>query len=368
MPPPPLTRLLFTDIDGTIVHYPEARADWGAPVAGASGGDGGADVGGGDRVAWVDKVCATWAMACARVAQGARLAPTDRPSPLQATGATHPLLLLPPSTTGKRGAISLKTLALLSDAGKGGTAVVVLSGARTTTLSARLAFLPSALAVASENGGRLWWLDQDRPTLVPLREDAAWRDRHAAAAGPRENDCAAPADREGPLWDAYRALQAAGWSPDASGYATAFRLPVKPPHTEADARAALASLPPCLASTFNLGCADVYPATSGKRAVAEHVALRLGIRLADAAFLCDDDNDLDLAAAVGRAFAVGATHASVAAAVEAAPARWWVAENGGTLAADAAVEAALAWLARPAAAGAGSAAAGWGPARARARA
>lgn len=343
MPPPACARLLFTDIDGTIVHYPDAQARWGAPKSGAAWGADSNDGGDGDRVEWVDKVGQ-------RRGRGRRDARAWRPcratprTPRQATGDAHPLLLLPPSTTGKRGAISLKTLRLLASAPAGGVGVVVVSGARTATLAARLAFLPPALAVASENGGRLWWADPERPTLARLREDTAWRDRHAASAGPRAGDGKKPEDREGPLWDAYRQFKALGWSPDASGYTTAFRLPVAPPHTASDARAALASLPPCLASTFNLGCADVYPATSGKRAVAEHVASSAGARVTASAFLCDDDNDLDLAAVVGRAFAVGATHASVREATAADPGRWWVAQGEGTLAADAAVEAALAWL------------------------
>ena len=155
-------------------------------------------------------------------------------------------------------------------------------------------------------------------------------------------------------------MEEEGWSPDASGYSTSFRLPLssststaKPKNpnggdtnikkTEQDLDLVLASLPPCLSSSRNLGCADIYPVTSGKEAVGRYVAATLGVGLEECAFLCDDDNDLPLAAAVGRAFVVGVTHPSVERAIakEARKGHYWtITELEGTLAADAAVEAA----------------------------
>ena len=312
MPP---TRLLFTDIDGTLVHYPHAFDAWGAAAPSAGGGN--------DpnrESEWVD-----W---------------TDTE-----TGALHRVLNLPPSSTGKRGTISERTLRLLADAhAQGDVAVVIVSGARSTTLSSRLPCLPPATALAAENGGRLWWHRQDRPTLAQLEEDASWRDAHAAGAGPRANDALAPLHRSGPLWDAYRAFISDGWTPDASGYTTSFRLPHRAGKTEADLDAALARLPPTLTHSRNLGCADVYPVTSGKEAVGAYVAEKLGIGLASAAFLCDDDNDLALASRVGRAFVVSTTHDAVTAALKARPHHYWTTREAATRAADAAVEAALAWL------------------------
>ena len=275
---------------------------------------------------------------------------TPLPIPLsslfQSTNHPHRLLLLPPSTTGKRGAISENTLTALAAAhARGRVAVVVLSGARSTTLFTRLPFLPPCTAVASENGGCLWWRVPDRPTLAQLEEDGAWRERHAAATGPRSNDALPPLHRTGPLWDAYRRCISDGWTPDASGYCTAFRLPLKGGKTERDLDAVLATLPPgVLTHSRNLGCADVYPVTSGKDQVGRYVCEKLGIDLETTAFLCDDDNDLALASRVGRAFVVSVTHDAVAAAVKAAPDRHWTTEERGTKAADAAVGAALAWL------------------------
>ncbi len=268
-------------------------------------------------------------------------------------------------------------------------AVVIVTGARMTTLCRRLPFLPACDAVAAEGGGRLFWTSRTfpkaegaeaglpppgssspvpPPTLCDLREDMAWRMRHAAAAGtPSANEGVPPREREGVLWDAFRRLEAEGWAPDASGYSTSFRLPLPKVDaeegggkcgrgngsgkTERDLDLALRSLPPCLSSSRNLGCADVFPSTSGKEAVGRHAAAALGVPLSDCAFLCDDDNDLPLAAAVGRAFVVGATHPSVARAIAAEggtkgekEGHFWTTGLEGTLAADAAVKAAGAHL------------------------
>jgi len=328
-------------------------------------------------------------------------------SPTQADPSrVHRLLRLPPSSTGLCGVISEKTLRKLAEIRRAGesekkkkttTLLVIVTGARMTTLCRRLPFLPACDAVAAEGGGRLFWAssafpkggageangngnggggDDEQPstssslpppTLCDLREDTAWRMRHAAAAGPPStNEGLSPRQREGALWEVFRRLEEEGWSPDASGYSTSFRLPLLSKSkstsnsdananadsktgdkTEQDLDRVLSSLPPCLSSSRNLGCADIFPATSGKEAVGRHVAATLGVDLRNCCFLCDDDNDLPLAAAVGRAFVVGATHPSVERAIAEAEAegedgRFWTVGNGleGTLAADAAVEAA----------------------------
>lgn len=55
-------------------------------------------------------------------------------------------------------------------------------------------------------------------------------------------------------------------------------------------------------STINLGKADVYPVHSGKANAALHIAKQMGADIKDCAFLCDDDNDIDLAKVVGKAY------------------------------------------------------------------
>jgi 3-deoxy-D-manno-octulosonate 8-phosphate phosphatase KdsC-like HAD superfamily phosphatase len=80
------------------------------------------------------------------------------------------------------------------------------------------------------------------------------------------------------------------------------RLAPTPGKTEADMAAAIAGRPAGLKCTFNLGVADFYPAAAGKEGAAAHLLARWGGAPAGAAHLCDDDNDLPLAAMVGRAF------------------------------------------------------------------
>lgn len=81
-----------------------------------------------------------------------------------------------------------------------------------------------------------------------------------------------------------------------------YRLMKTPGKSQAEMDAAIARRPSSLSSTINLGVVDFYPAASGKEGAAEHIMRRMGVDRARTAFLCDDDNDLVLAARVGKAF------------------------------------------------------------------
>ena len=115
-----------------------------------------------------------------------------------------------------------------------------------------------------------------------------------------QDECEAEA-RQGLLWDVCREFVASGFTVDTDSYATCFRAGPGTATPEA-LDAALATLPPGLTSTYNLGKADVYPSTSGKAAAGVYIAARFGASPADVVFLCDDDNDIELANAVGRAY------------------------------------------------------------------
>lgn len=80
------------------------------------------------------------------------------------------------------------------------------------------------------------------------------------------------------------------------------RLCATPGKSRQDMEAAIAARPPSLKCSFNLGVADFYPAATGKEGAAAHLLARWGCDAASSAHLCDDDNDLPLAAMVGRAF------------------------------------------------------------------
>lgn len=46
----------------------------------------------------------------------------------------------------------------------------------------------------------------------------------------------------------------------------------------------------------------MYPSASGKEGAAAHLMQKWGAKAGDCVLLCDDDNDLELAAAVGKVF------------------------------------------------------------------
>jgi hypothetical protein len=192
--------------------------------------------------------------------------------------------MLPPSSTGARGAISARSLRLYAAVRALGVPLVVISGCRAATLLQRLPCLPAADAYVCESGGRIFYPSKAFPTAAPLEEDLEWRRSLEAATGPAAQ-AGPPAERRGALWACFARLQAAGFACDAASYTTAFRL-----------RGALAEvrslLSPELAAAENLKHVDVYPAASGKRNAALHLMRRFGADPAAAAFLCDDDNDV----------------------------------------------------------------------------
>lgn len=58
------------------------------------------------------------------------------------------------------------------------------------------------------------------------------------------------------------------------------------------------------------GVADFYPSISGKDGVAIYLMQRFGVTAERTALLCDDDNDMKLAALVGKAFLPSISHVS----------------------------------------------------------
>ncbi|KAF8055736.1 hypothetical protein HT031_006640 [Scenedesmus sp. PABB004] len=232
--------------------------------------------------------------------------------PSQLQEVVGELLLLPQSATGRLGVISRLTLEKAAALRAAGGAFVLVSGARTSTVLQRLPFLPAADAVVAENGGRIWYPDPQGLTACPLVEDLEWRQQLAAVAGPPGQDVRPPLEREGVLWEWYRELHRQGWRLDSNSYSTCFRLTPTPGRGEAELRAAVAAAPPGVASSVNLGVTDFYPAASGKQGAAARLMARWGVQADRCGHLGDDDNDLALAAAVGKAFlpSVGAQPSS----------------------------------------------------------
>lgn len=230
---------------------------------------------------------------------------------------------LPASSSGLCAHISLQTLTLVTSL-KTRCRFALVSGMRTSTFLQRRSFLPTSDAYAVESGGRIF---HSFSLTGELEEDVSWRQRHSAA--PASEDALPPLERAGALWDALRVFHEAGFVCDTRGYSTAFRVRVA--ETESfRARKLLDCLPASLSWALNLGCIDVHPASSGKRAAAEHLSELYGVSLSSTFFLCDDDNDVELTQACGHAFVVGVNAPRLAAAIASAPHRYTVARSRGS--------------------------------------
>jgi hypothetical protein len=231
--------LVFSDLDGTLIHYPEKASN---------GNDG--------------------------------------------------VLKLPPSSTGMRGEISSKTLSLAQGIRKRGKMLILISGMRTTTLLNRLPFLPRADAYCSEAGGRIFYPTDDlgkgfsvKPKHYDgateedvkefgLVEDMEWRQLMESYTGKFDLDdpfsssatiVPRPMDtRDGVLWEFARFLIEKGYVLDTKGYSACFRVNKKQQTVlRADDFQALLDgrIVPFsgLGSSVNLNCIDVYPSISGKK-------------------------------------------------------------------------------------------------------
>mmetsp|Transcript_13692 Transcript_13692/g.29809 ORF Transcript_13692/g.29809 Transcript_13692/m.29809 type:complete len:382 (-) Transcript_13692:165-1310(-) len=283
-------RILFSDVDGTLVHYP-------ARLRGS--GDG--------------------------------------------AGVHGAMMHLPPSSTGSRGVLSVETLRLCHRLRReGGVPVVLVSGMRATTLSGRLPYLPRADAYCCESGGRIFYprtqedeggddggkeggtvaVPHPYPGLADgkpfsLVEDMEWRARIEEVAGPF--DSKPIGERDGKLWEFARELQKQGYKIDDRGYSAAFRVnrrhqPAELAETFDDFIARYSrkeGVPNDLDCSTNLGCVDFYPSMSGKKRCAEYLVDKiLGAGRGDAEVsletsgycMCDDDNDIELALSCREAY------------------------------------------------------------------
>ena len=280
------------------------------------------------------------------------------------------LIYLPPSKTGQRGVISSKTLQLCDKLRSSGVPFILVSGMRSTTLFQRLPFLPKADAYVSESGGRIFYpielpLDDKIDGLVEglhvnpepysdcppsqlnpftLVEDLDWRNQisNEQCAGSDGYSSLAPRagsdgfstltpptpieHRNGKLWEHAQTLQKQGYFLDSSGYASAFRVNRK--HQESELAVNFDEflekcknrdgIPIELGCSTNLGCVDFYPNMSGKKNVCDYLLRKFldkheePISLkSHACCLCDDDNDVEMALACRKAYLPSITSESM---------------------------------------------------------
>eukprot|EP01065_Artemidia_motanka_P052318 TRINITY_DN9420_c0_g1_i2.p2 TRINITY_DN9420_c0_g1~~TRINITY_DN9420_c0_g1_i2.p2 ORF type:complete len:311 (+),score=127.07 TRINITY_DN9420_c0_g1_i2:758-1690(+) len=204
-------------------------------------------------------------------------------------------------------------------------AFVYVTGARKSTLLARLPFMPVADLAICETGGRLYGTDGAL--------DREWTELIERQSGPLDT-ALPPKERAGDLWKWYRLLADGGFAVDARSYTCCFRVSTKKAGTQEKLLQLVRErMPPTLAFAQNLGNYDFFPAQSGKGNVARYVMRKRGIAAADAAALFDDDNDLPMAAAVGQPMVTQATHGMVRDAVRKNP-HWVVAKGHGPIAAE----------------------------------
>eukprot|EP00667_Euglena_gracilis_P014338 EG_transcript_14858 len=326
----PYRKVLFSDLDGTLVHFHHEIASY----------------------AHVQPI------------------PDRGPAEVNAlytdttSGEQRPCYTLPSSTAGPA-YISLRTHELLQRLRGQGVLFVIVTAGRKSTLLARIPMLPTADVYVGETGGRIL-LNRQSPLLFPeaghpvsappppppcLELDAEWSARLAPITGPLDSETP-PLDRPGDLWDAFRRLHARGLAPDGNAYWACFRVdaakaaPLTPPEAEVALREVCAALPETLATASNLGKTDFFPACSGKGNAARHLLARIGVPQADSFALFDDDNDLPMAQAVGLGLVVRTLTASVRQAVEANPS-WKVATKQGVLATEEMLQALLALVSAP---------------------
>ena len=230
------------------------------------------------------------------------------PDEVQDNEPGNKILYLPASSTGMRGIISSKTLQLCQQLRREhNVKLVLVSGMRTSTLINRLPYLPKADAYASEAGGRIFYTVSSTDTssrniiypepfdgatsddLMPfgLKEDESWRTKLSDddAAGTdgyigdsmdiflgkqEEGTPVLPIDeRRGILWDFAKELQAKGFVIDFKGYSNCFRVNRKQQNNisneEFEELKAIDAWSLGLATSVNLGCIDFYPINSGKK-------------------------------------------------------------------------------------------------------
>ena len=231
---------VFSDVDGTLVHYPDNIAN-------------------------------------------------------EAAEEGNRIVKLPPSSTGMQGIISSASLAKCQEIRKLGKKLTIVSGMRSTTMLKRIPYLPRSDAYCCEAGGRIFYsvsaktdgpvytpVDYDGATsLAPfsLEEDPDWRKEMQKIVGVKgfignelngnqQEEPVGVDSRDGLLWEFCRELQTEGFVCDTKGYSTCFRVNRKQQTTrsEDDFKELLKRDPPQgLATSVNLGCIDYYPAESGKK-------------------------------------------------------------------------------------------------------
>ena len=238
--PPPL-RAIFSDIDGTLVHYASDFERFGVKLVESD--------------------------------EAKLTAVVEGPN-----GDRRKCRLLPSLTMGPA-CVSLRTIELVDALRSHGVLFCVVTAARKSTMLARQPLLPVCDVHVCESGSRI---------VVGEQLDTAFAERFEQITGPldRELDVS---ERPEALWAFFRLLQSSvpGLKCDARSYYGCFRVNTKG-DAAIDARlheVIVSSLPSGISWSMNLGKYDFYPAVAGKGNAVAHLQTRFGVERAGSAHL-----------------------------------------------------------------------------------
>ena len=215
---PPKVRAIFSDLDGTIVHFPAWFEEHGSKIVSRD--------------------------------PEAKHAVARSPS-----GEERTCRLLPSSTMGD-GLVSERTIELVAELRERGIIFVIVTAARKSTLFERHPLLPAADASVCETGSRIY----RGPNLDRL--DEVWGARFEAISGPLERELDV-SERPEPLWTFFRQLQSSvtGLKCDSRSYyvraATSIARTASPRAPPPRTRAAHSRVPSAFESRGSLGAASM---------------------------------------------------------------------------------------------------------------
>jgi len=283
---PPL-RAIFSDIDGTLVHYAKDFTK-----------------------------------------HGIRLLSSDETSSTaiveNENGDRRKCRLLPSSTMGPA-CISERTIELVDELRREhGVLFCVVTAARKSTMVSRWDLLPNCDAHVCESGSRIW---------VNGIPDEEFSNRFASVCGPMNREAEGADERIEPLWRFYRKLKedVPGLAMDSRSYYGMFRVGTRGDvAVEAALRDVIrTSLPDDVSCATNLGKYDFYPSVAGKGGAVSYLQKLFGVSESETAALFDDDNDLPMAERCGIHMLPGLTSDSVKAAAICEQPGWYVANTVG---------------------------------------
>ena len=303
----PSVRAIFSDIDGTIVHYDNKLM----PAQGY-------------------ELLRTVADGSDDPQYGVREAGYFLHRP---TGREVKCWRVPSLTLGG-GYISARTLELLDELREvHGVHFVLLTGARTSTMLMRRHShtLPLTAFDVCEGGGKMWRRDAGPNDAPNVEADAQWSGRFEALCGPAGQLDGPPHERVGGLWDIYRALSAEGYALDAKSFSTSFLVDLAKsraclPLADGGEGRCVDEVEATIKSRFaaggfgdgksfwyvtNLGKGQVVAAGSGKHEATAYICAQLGVSSAECVALFDDENDLEFADMCGAGFVPSVAHGAV---------------------------------------------------------